>query len=720
MADHWSTYQLTEYLVSVSRPRNRAAAMEVALERAIEALDAEVGAVVVDGVVLASVGFGTSGVPAAFLAAVARNDEGVELERAGTIHVARGPLGKAVKGLGAPAEVLVAGRLGQPYAAEEIQMLQGMALILGLVLHNLEALQAERSRHRLVETLLAIQRAISARRPLNELLDAVTAGASALLGGCPVALLLTNPIAPGELIRVSSYDFPDLDATTLAVADAVMSGGPAADTPFPEGIPAMIAEPVEVDGEKAGCLVAHAGPDGARGTDHAQLLEAFAQQVSMALTDARTVDAVREAYRDSITGLPNRALFLERLEQDRQAALAHGDKLCVMFVDLDRFKAVNDTLGHQAGDDLLAEVAQRIKACVRPDDLAARLGGDEFAVLLGRAGVATGQAVAGRVIEALARPFVISGRDVSIGASVGIAPLTTHKGAGLLLSDADVAMYCAKRSGGGRSVVFEPRMHDDVDKHLTLTTDLQHAQGADQLWLAYQPILNLATHQIDGVEALMRWNHPQRGPIPPCEFIPVAEESSTIISIGSWAIHQGLAEVVAWSAQSPGIKLSLNVSARQIVDPGLTTVIASALSRSCFPPEALTLEITESSLMEDPELARTRLTALKGLGLRLSIDDFGTGYSSLSYLRRFPVDQVKIDRSFITSLRHDAPDDIALVRSVLSLCRSLRLETVAEGIEHPEQLAILEDLGCDLGQGYLFAEPLTPAQCRGFAHAHAA
>jgi diguanylate cyclase (GGDEF)-like protein len=717
MPYHWSTHQLTEYLVSVSGPQDPRAAMAVALERAVEALDAEVGAIVVDGAALVDVGFGTRGVPAAFLAAATGTDESVRIEGAGLLHLARGSLGKAGKGRVTRPEVLVAGRLGEPCTAEEFQMLQGMALVLGLAVHNLESLQAERSRHRLVETLLAIQRAISARRPLKELLDAVTEGASSLLGGCPVALLLADPVTPGELLPASSFDFPDLDAATLDVAAAVMSGPRPPGAARPQAHGCVIAEPVEVDGQTAGCLVARIDAQGQQLTDHPELLEAFAQQVSLALTDARTLDAVREAYHDSITGLPNRALFLERAERGRQEALRHGDDLCVMFIDLDRFKAVNDTLGHKAGDDLLAEVARRIGSCVRPNDLAARLGGDEFAVLLDRTGLDVGQRVARRVIDALTTAFVVGGREVSIGASVGIASLTAHQGAADLLSDADVAMYRAKRSGGGRSVVFERYMHDDVAHHLTLRTDLQHAQAAGQLWLAYQPILRIAGGEVTGVEALMRWTHPERGSIPPQEFIPVAEESHTIISIGAWAIRQGLTEFSSWPARPTGLGLSLNVSARQIVDPQLPTVIASALRLSGFPPEGLTLEITESVLMDDPDLARTRLEALKELGVRLAIDDFGTGYSSLAYLRRFPVDQLKIDRSFITPLTPDAPDDIAVVRSVVSLCRSLRLETLAEGIERPEQLAILRELGCDLGQGYLFAEPLAAPQCEEFTRA---
>jgi len=713
MTYHWSTHQLTEYLVSVSRPDDPAGAMQVALERAIEAVEAEVGAVIIDGQVQASIGFGARGVPAAFFSTetgAAGTARTVELAGSGLLHLAGGALNKVAGRPDASSDRLITGRLDDSYAAEEIQMLQAMGLVLGLVLHNLNTLQAERSRHRLVETLLAIQRSISARRPLKELLDGVTEGASTLLGGCPVALLLSDPTAPGALLPVSVFDFTDLDEATLAAIDLAMANGQSRIEVSTSGDETVITEPVVVNHEVTGCLAARVKRKGVGLRDQGELLGAFAQQVSLALTNARTLDAVREALHDSITGLPNRALFLQRLDRASRVATGHGHDLTVLFIDLDQFKAVNDTLGHQAGDELLAEVGRRIKDCLRPEDLAARLGGDEFGVLVDQADVGLATALAARIIDVLARAFVISGREVFIGASIGVAPLTSrHQDAGALLSDADVAMYCAKRAGRGRSVVFEPRMLDAVANRLSLRTDLQHAQESGQLWLAYQPIVQIDNGRLRGVEALLRWQHPKRGQLRPHEFIPIAEETQAIVEIGAWVIRNGLAEVARWREGSPGLSLSVNVSARQIADTRLPVVISEALEASGFPAEALTIEITESILMEDPELARKRLTAMKDLGLRLAIDDFGTGYSSLAYVRQFPVDDVKIDQSFIAGLRPGAHDDIAVVRSVLSLCESLRLRTVAEGIERPEQWAILADLGCQLGQGFLFSRPL-PAE----------
>jgi diguanylate cyclase (GGDEF)-like protein len=703
MSSHWSTHQMTEYLVGVSRPRKQGEAMAVALDRAIESLEAEVGALVRDGQAIAAVGFGNRGVPEAFVAGASGDTGSVSLDGIGVVHLVRGELDRLGARSSGGRGRLVVGRLGEGYSAEESQVLQGMALVLGLVLHNLEALQVERSRHRLVETLLAIQRAVSARRPLKEVLDAVTCGASTLLGGCPVALLLADPLAPGALMPASVFEFHELDAAALAAVEQVMAGG-VGSSRSAEGD--VLVEPVGVDGEIAGCLAARVNREQVPGLDDGELLEAFAQQVSLALTDARTLDAVREAYHDSITGLPTRVLFLERAEQAWHAALGHGHDLTVLFVDLDRFKAVNDTLGHQAGDDLLAQVARRIQACVRPSDVAARLGGDEFAVLLDRADVTVGVGVAERIIGALTQAFTVSGRDVFIGASVGIAGLTlTTTSAGAMLGDADVAMYCAKRSGRGRAVVFEPSMHDDVATRLTMRSELQHAQTSGQLWVAYQPIVRLDTGLVEGVEALMRWTHPERGAIPPSEFIPIAEESQMIVELGTWVLRQALAEVTRWRGARPDLGLSVNVSVRQIADPDLPAIIASALENSGVDASALTLEITESLLMDDPEASHRRLVALKDLGLHLAIDDFGTGYSSLAYVRQFPVDRVKIDRSFVRGLAADSPEDVGVVKSVLSLCQSLHMSTVAEGIERPEQAAILAELGCDLGQGYLFAAP---------------
>ncbi len=460
MSYHWSIHQLTEYLISVSQPQDAAAAVTVALERASEAWDAEFGAVVIDGEVRGNVGFGRDGAPELFIAA-GRDCATVQIAGLGMAHVLRADLNQSREQPRASEAWLIVGRLGDQYVAEEDQMLRGMALVLGLVLHNVQALQLERSRHQLVDTLLAIQRAISAHRPLNELLDAITAGASTLLGGCPIALLLTDPLTPGALMPASVHDCGELDPAAFAtIAQLIFSDQDAAEGSSSEHHD-MLVERVLIGSETAGWLVARPDQHGARRREQGEMLTAFAQQVSLALTDARALDALRQAHQDAITGLPNRRLFLERLEQERRHACSDGRDVTVLFIDLDNFKAVNDTLGHRAGDELLGEVARRLTACIRGDDIVARLGGDEFSILLDRGDVRAGRKLAERIIDTLSNAFVISDSEVQVGASVGIASLTpTHEDASALLSDADMAMYCAKHSGRGRWVVFAPHMHD--------------------------------------------------------------------------------------------------------------------------------------------------------------------------------------------------------------------------------------------------------------------
>ncbi len=460
MSYHWSIHQLTEYLLSVSQPQNAAAAVTTALERAIEALDAELGAVMIDGEVRGTVGFGRDGAPEPFIAA-GRDCATMQISRLGLVHVLRADLNQGRGRPGASQAWLIVGRLGEQYTAEEDQMLRGMALVLGLVLHNLQSLQIERSRHQLVETLLAIQRAISAHRPLNELLDAITAGASTLLGGCPIALLLTDPLTPGALMPASLHDCGELDPAAFAtIAQLIANDQDAAEGSGSER-QEMLVERVLIGSETAGWLVARPDQHGARRREQGEMLTAFAQQVSLALTDARALDALRQAHQDAITGLPNRRLFLERLEQARSDACSDGRDVTVLFIDLDNFKAVNDTLGHRAGDELLVEVARRLTACIRGDDIVVRLGGDEFSILLDRGDLHAGRKLAERIIDTLSTAFIISGSEVRVGASVGIAALTpAHEDAGALLSDADTAMYRAKRSGRGHWVVFAPHMHD--------------------------------------------------------------------------------------------------------------------------------------------------------------------------------------------------------------------------------------------------------------------
>jgi len=415
-----------------------------------------------------------------------------------------------------------------------------------------------------------------------------------------------------------------------------------------------------------------------------------------------------QAFHDSLSGLPNRALFMDRLEHALTRTRRDPRPLAVLFLDLDDFKAVNDSLGHMCGDELLLRVAERLTRSLREADTAARMGGDEFAILLEDAteGSAPIQ-VAERILEALRSPFEVQGQDVRIHGSIGIALYAgPEQTADELLRHADVAMYAAKNQGKDRLTVFQPGLHDaTIDRH-QLKADMHAAFEGGQFSLVYQPIVELENGAITGAEALLRWRHPQRGQVGPAEFIPLAEESGLIVQLGRWVLVEACRQARAWQDQSMGsMTISVNLSGRQLEQPDLVDDVASALAQSSLDPRLLTLEITESVLLRDVEMVIARLRALKELGVRLAIDDFGTGYSSLSYLRQFPVDVLKIDRSFVVGV-DGGEAALALVRSIVSLGQTMGLVTVAEGIEDVSQLDGLRSAGARYGQGYLYARPM--------------
>jgi diguanylate cyclase (GGDEF)-like protein/PAS domain S-box-containing protein len=416
------------------------------------------------------------------------------------------------------------------------------------------------------------------------------------------------------------------------------------------------------------------------------------------------------AYHDSLTGLANRSLFENRLAQAVAIAQRSGREFAVVFVDIDDFKTINDSLGHASGDELLRSVAVRVQSILRPTDTAARLGGDEFAALLELSDESDAQTVAQRLLSELSLPFAIGGRELRATASLGVA-LTGHHTADELLRNADIAMYAAKVGGKAAVRTFEPDMHDRAVERLELTGELRAALERDEFVLVYQPIVELDSGRIAGLEALVRWRHPSRELVGPDQFIGLSEDTGLIVPLGRWILETACAQGRRWSVSYPDCppRLSVNVSTRQLRDPEFVTTVADALDHSGLAPELLTLEITEGVLMGDREAIVGRLREIKSLGVRLAIDDFGTGYSSLSHLSQLPIDTLKIDKSFIDGIEQD-PAKVQLVGGIVNLGQSLELELIAEGIEHPEQRRILAGMSAPLAQGFMFHPPLLPAE----------
>jgi diguanylate cyclase (GGDEF)-like protein len=470
--------------------------------------------------------------------------------------------------------------------------------------------------------------------------------------------------------------------------------------------------------------------------DDLRLLEMVASQAAAALENGQLEQSLTElsrlkeqlrhqAYHDSLTGLPNRALFTEQVEA-RLAHAAGGSPLTpvVLFLDLDDFKIVNDTLGHAAGDRLLVLVAERVAGCIRAGDLAARLGGDEFAILLeDRPDLERAMGVANRVIDALQAPFQIQGKEVVVGGSIGIAvPRDTEERAHDLLRKADMAMYTAKSDGKRRVSVFDPNVHASIVARHELSAELAGSIARAELAVHYQPVVDLGTLQMVGVEALVRWNHPVHGLVPPDAFVRLAEENGTILELGRWVVVEACDQVMQWKRAGilrHPVALCLNLSPIQLQEPNFVQDMDGILLRTGFDPNELVVEMTETAMFRDSQATIARLEELRGRGMRIAVDDFGTGYSSLGYLRRFPVDILKIARDFVVPASSQ-PEEWAFAHAIVALGRTLGLTIIAEGIEEPGQLARLRELGCQLGQGFLLGRPVPPDELEALLRANAA
>jgi diguanylate cyclase (GGDEF)-like protein len=422
------------------------------------------------------------------------------------------------------------------------------------------------------------------------------------------------------------------------------------------------------------------------------------------------------ATHDALTGLPNRSLILDRIEQTLTRARIHREPVAALFLDLDNFKAINDSLGHSAGDELLCAVAARLEGVVRETDALGRLGGDEFVVIADGLSLAAGpELIAERLLEAFKEPFKLSAAEnasVPVRASVGIAT-GNRASAEELLRDADIAMYRAKWGGKSRYLVFESGMQDAVQSRMELEMDLQSALENEDFFLVYQPTFDLERMVPTGVEALLRWRRPGRGVVEPDAFISLLEDSGAIVDVGAWVLREACAQAARWHEAGHRLGLAVNVSALQLDTDDFLAHVDEALETSGFDPDLLTLEITETTLMQNAEETVERLAALKQLGVRIAVDDFGTGYSSFAHLQQFPVDVLKIDRSFISQLAEDNESEIVL-STLVQLGKALSIETTAEGIERPQDLSLIKSKECDNGQGFLFTRPLTAHDADSF------
>jgi diguanylate cyclase (GGDEF)-like protein len=467
-----------------------------------------------------------------------------------------------------------------------------------------------------------------------------------------------------------------------------------------------------IDGKERPYGVLGAGAREPRGftREDVNFMQAIANVLANAIERRRTEEQTQhEALHDALTGLPNRSLFLDRLQHSLSVAARRRTTIAVLFLDLDQFKLVNDSLGHAAGDELLAAVAPRIEQALRPGDTVARFGGDEFAVLAEDVRNEHGATrIAERIAEALARPFILREREHFASASIGISIGTGAEEPEALIRDADAALYRAKDHGRGGYEIFDEVMRSRVIEHMQTENDLRRALQRQEFVIHYQPVVSLSDGSIVSMEALLRWDHPERGLIGPLAFIPVAEESRLIVPIGRWVVEQACRQAANWQRLRPDsapISVAVNLSARQLADPELIPHIEGSISANGLDPATLWLELTETTLLDDIAYVERTLAALERLGVRLVLDDFGVGFSSLGYIKRLPLSMVKLDRTFVENVT-ESPHDAAIVRAVSEMAETIGIGVVAEGVETEEQVRVARDLGCGYAQGFHFAEPV--------------
>ena len=744
--ESWALQQLGEYLALLTSLADERSATGLMVERAGEILDADGVALVDQERVLAATG------PPSQVAKVEQLREVVTGRRRTITIAGRGE----AHAIAAPVDdmsgrALVVAREGEPFATEELDLLRGMGRVMGLGLRTVRLLNAERTlrsdsesqaeenarlltalreRQVMLERLSSVQRSIVAQRALHEIFEQVIEAGCELLGDEVGLLRMRDPTGGRTTVAASlgmSQEFldarrrtgtPGIGAQAIAEARLIVVDKETEDVARQvprewagDGLRAGMAAPVFRKGEVVGSLgFASRDPNRAYTSRDRQIVLALAEHASLALNHAKALEeVVHEAFHDSLTGMPNRALFIDRVSHALTRAERSSTPVGVLMIDLDDFKTINDSLGHNVGDALLAEVAGRLERRLRPADTIARLGGDEFAVLLDEVPDPGDAArAAERLLEALRQPFHIVGRDIQANGSIGMA--LGNSDAETLMRDADLALYRAKAQGKGRYEAFEPGMHTEILERLELEMELQAAIERGELTLVYQPIFSLRTGAVAGLEALVRWRHPTRGLVPPNRFIPLAERSGRIDELGRWVLTAACHQGALWRAKypaMPGLQVGVNVSGAQLLGSELVGHVSEALRIAHLEPEGLTLEITETALMDDLDLAARRLDELKELGVDIAVDDFGTGHSSLRYLQRLPLDNLKVAKPFVDEI--DRPDAMPpILRAVLDLADVFNLRPVAEGIERLEQTQRLLELGCELGQGHHLSKPVSP------------
>jgi len=743
----WATQQLAEFL-GIFGEADQGRLHERALERVAEALDAEIAVLVAAGGIAACLGFPPGEIPEAALVELVDRRGPIDVPGLGSGFVMSASVGEGV----VPMSLIVI-RLGESFDSNEETLIRSMGRALGMAQRLGEAMEAERflreateahaaenqrllqrlgERQTLAQRLFDIQRSISHRAPLEEVMSALAAGAVHLLDADQVSLRIQRPgideeplsslFGPGVTGRESFSSAP-MDAgisgramvtNSFVIVEDYANHPHRWDSELSVPLHAMAA-PILFAGEAVGAVaVGRLRADRPFTQPEQDILLSLAEYTSHVVGDASEVDALREslddatyqARHDGLTGLLNRQAVIELLDTSLSGDMIRMP-VTVLFVDLDRFKVINDVMGHATGDRVLVEVAKRLGDTVRTGDLVARLAGDEFVVVVRGLDSLGASVLAERIVEAVAEPFDLGHREFTLTVSVGVAEAHPGTSGEQLLVDADVAMYRAKNKGRAKVVRFDSDMRHEMVRRSDLEREMTIALRDGEFEVHYQPYRSLVTDETVGFEALVRWNHPTRGLLAPDEFIPLAEETGQILSIDSFVLAEATMQIARWQQLHPScadLAISVNLSARQFTDDDLLPTTRRALESSGLEPNRLWLEITESVVMDETETTLGILTSLRDLGVRLMVDDFGTGYSSLVYLKRFPVHALKVDREFVDGLGTDHEDEV-IVTAVVRLAEALGLDVIAEGVETERQLDGLKRLGCRLAQGYLFARP---------------